>query len=392
MRILIDGMGGDYAPEEIVKGAIKAAPETEETIVIIGPEVLIKKNLDDNKWKGSNIEVVDAKEVITNDEAPAMAVKKKKDSTIVKGMAMLKSGDADIFISGGSTGALLSAGLITLGRIKGIKRPAIAAWFPRCGREGNTLILDCGANVESKPEYLYQNGIMGSMFVKGISGNEAPVVRLLNVGAEEGKGDDLHKNAFSMLKKSDINFAGNVEGRDIIFGETDVVVTDGFSGNIFLKSSEGASLAITGLLKQKLSEGLAAKAGAALAYGKLKDIKKTFGYADAGGAPILGLKGAVLKIHGNSKETEVYYAIHRAIDYVSNDITGMIEEAILRNEADRKEQSIPGRIAGVLSSAGGTFRKKPENADREEAEAAEDPFAAFMQVDEEESAEDSRCQ
>lgn len=388
MKVLIDGMGGDFAPEEIVKGAIKAAPETKETIAIIGPEELIRKLLEDNKWSGGNIEVVDATEVITNDESPAMAVKKKKDSTIVKGMGMIRSGEADVFISGGSTGALLSAGLINLGRIKGIKRPSIAAWFPRCGREGSTLLLDCGANVESKPEYIFQSGIMGSIFVKGITGNEAPVVRLLNVGAEDEKGDDLHKEAFKMLKNSDINFQGNVEARDIVFGETDVVVTDGFSGNVFLKSSEGMSLAITGLLKQKLTESLFAKVGAALAQNKLKELKSTFGYADAGGAPILGLKGAVLKIHGNSKETEVYYAIHRAIDYVNNDITGMIEEAILKYETIRKEHSLSGRIAEAISNASESWRRKPD-ADKSHDDASEeDPYAVFMKVDEIESEEE----
>ena len=389
MKILIDGMGGDYAPYEIVRGAVKAAPEINETIVIIGPEELIRKCLDDNKWKGSNIEIVNATEAITNDESPAMAVKKKKDSTIVKGMGMIRSGEADVFISGGSTGALLSAGLINLGRIKGIKRPSIAAWFPRCGKEGSTLLLDCGANVESKPEYIYQSGIMGSIFVKGITGNEEPVVRLLNVGAEAGKGDDLHKDAFKMLEKSDINFKGNVEARDIVFGETDVVVTDGFSGNVFLKSSEGMSLAITGLLKEKLNESLAAKAGAVLASRKLRSLKTTFGYADAGGAPILGLKGAVLKIHGNSKETEVYYAIHRAVDYVSNDINGMIEEAILKNEAIKKEQSISGRIVEAISNASETFLKKPESEKTRGTDGgADDPFAVFMQVDGEEQQEE----
>ena len=386
MKVLIDGMGGDYAPDEIVKGAVKAAPEIKETIVIIGPEEIIRKALDDNKWNGGNIEIVNATEVITNDESPAMAVKKKKDSTIVKGMGMIRSGEADVFISGGSTGALLSAGLINLGRIKGIKRPSIAAWFPRCGREGSTLLLDCGANVESKPEYIFQSGIMGSIFFKGITGNDTPVVRLLNVGAEEGKGDDLHKDAFKLLEKSDINFKGNVEARDVIFGETDVVVTDGFSGNVFLKSSEGMSLAITGLLKQKLTESLIAKAGAALVHNKLKALRTTFGYADAGGAPILGLKGAVLKIHGNSKETEVYYAIHRAIDYVNNDINGMIEEAVLKNESIKKEQSISGRIAEAISTASGTFRKKTD-ADKAHGDG-EDPFAVFMQVDGEEQQEE----
>ena len=332
MKILIDGMGGDYAPAEIVKGAIRAAAEINETIVIIGPEDAINEQLKAHRWKGENIEIVDATEVITNEEHPAMAVRKKKDSTIVKGMNMLKTGEADIFISGGSTGALLAGGLVTLGRIKGIKRPAIAAWFPRAGKEGVTLLLDCGASVEAKPEYIYQYGIMGSIFVKGITGNEAPVVRLLNVGAEEGKGDDLHKTAYDMLKESNLNFQGNIEARDVIFGETDIVVTDGFSGNIYLKSSEGMSLAIMGEFKRKLTEGIIAKAGAMLAYSKIKEIKEVFDYSDAGGAPILGLKGAVLKIHGNSKATEVYYAIHRAVDYVDNNITGMIAEAIGNSE------------------------------------------------------------
>lgn len=332
MKILIDGMGGDYAPAEIVKGAIKAASEISETVVIIGPEDEINEQLRANRWKGDNIEVVNATEVITNEEQPAMAVRKKKDSTIVKGMNMLKSGEADIFISGGSTGALLAGGLVTLGRIKGIKRPAIAAWFPRAGKEGVTLLLDCGASVEAKPEYIYQYGIMGSIFVKGITGNEAPIVRLLNVGAEEGKGDELHKTAFNILKESGLNFQGNIEARDVIFGETDVVVTDGFSGNIYLKSSEGMSLAIMGEFKRKLTEGVIAKAGAMLAYSKIKEIKAVFDYSDAGGAPILGLTGAVLKIHGNSKATEVYYAIHRAVDYVDNNITGMIADAIANSE------------------------------------------------------------
>ena len=339
MKILIDGMGGDYAPEEIVKGAIRAASEISETVVIIGPEGVINEQLSANRWRGDNIEVVDATEVITNEEHPAMAVRKKKDSTIVKGMNMLKTGEADIFISGGSTGALLAGGLVVLGRIKGIKRPAIAAWFPRAGKEGVTLLLDCGASVEAKPEYIYQYGIMGSIFVKGITGNENPVVRMLNVGAEEGKGDDLHKTAFDMLKESNLNFQGNIEARDVIFGETDVVVTDGFSGNIYLKSSEGMSLAIMREFKRKLTEGFVAKAGAMLAYSKIKEIKEVFDYSDAGGAPILGLKGAVLKIHGNSKATEVYYAIHRAVDYVDNNITGMIAEAIGNSEefADKGE-------------------------------------------------------
>lgn len=332
MKIILDGMGGDNAPQEIVKGAVKAAAEISETIVILGPEELINNCLKECNFTGSNIEVVNATEVISNHEAPAMAIRKKKDSTIVKGMNMVKNGEGDVFISGGSTGALLSGGLTTIGRIKGIRRPAIAAWFPKLNGKGTTLLLDCGASVEAKPEYLLQNGIMGSIFVKAVKGVENPDVRLLNIGAEESKGDDLHKEAYKLLDASDINFTGNIEGRDVAETECDVVVTDGFSGNIFLKSSEGTALTLMHQLKAKLTEGVLAKLGAALAYGKIKEIVKMFDYSDVGGAPILGLKGPVLKIHGNSKETEVYYAILKAIPFVKNDVTGMISDAINDNE------------------------------------------------------------
>lgn len=330
MKILIDGMGGDYAPDEIVKGAVKAAGQIDHNIQIIGPKKLIEESLKKHHWSGNNIDIVDATEVIHNTEAPSMAVRKKKDSTIVKGMKMIKDEESDVFISAGSTGALLAAGLLVLGRIKGIKRPAIATWVPRIGKEGTTLLLDCGANVDSKPEYLLQNGIMGSLFVQGTKGISNPTVKLLNIGAEAEKGDDLHKEAYEKLNESSLNFCGNIEGRNVIFGECDVVVTDGFSGNIFLKSSEGASLAIMKQFKKKLSEGIVAKAGAMLAYNKIKEIKKEFDYSDAGGAPILGLKGAVLKIHGNSDSKDVYYAILKSVSYVENDVTGMITDAVAK--------------------------------------------------------------
>jgi len=332
MKIIIDGMGGDNAPGAIVRGAVKAAREINEKVAIIGPEKVITDLLKESGWDGDNIEVVDATEVITNEEAPAMAVRRKKDSTIVKALNMLKKGEADAFISGGSTGALLAGGLVTLGRIKGIRRPAIAAWFPKLNGKGTTLLLDCGANVEAKPEYIFQNGIMGAMFVRGVKGIKDPAVRLLNIGAEDGKGDDLHKEAHKLLAGSKINFCGNIEGRDVALTDCDVVITDGFSGNIFLKTSEGTVLALMAQLKEKLSEGIVAKVGAALAYRKLKKLKAIFDYSDVGGAPILGLKGAVLKIHGNSEEKEVYHAILKAIPFVESDVTGMIEEAVTQNE------------------------------------------------------------
>ena len=328
MNIMIDGMGGDHAPEEIVKGAVQAAKEISGTVSIIGREERINECLQALNWNGDNIEVVNATEVISNNESPAMAVRKKKDSSISKGMRMLKEGEVDAFISGGSTGALLSAGLLILGRIRGIKRPAIAAFFPKIGMNDTSLILDCGANAESRPEYLLQYGIMGSIFVEKVKGIENPEVMLLNVGAEEEKGDPLHKESFELLRNADINFKGNCEGRDVPFGCCDVVVTDGFSGNVFLKSSEGVALAVMKRIKQKMTEGLVAKAGALLSYSKLKEIKKEFDYSEEGGAPILGLKGPVLKIHGSSKANAVYNAILKAVPYVEQDVTALIENAI----------------------------------------------------------------
>ncbi|MEF2739647.1 MAG: phosphate acyltransferase PlsX [Clostridia bacterium] len=328
MNIMIDGMGGDHAPEEIVKGAVQAAKEISGTVSIIGREERINECLQALNWNGDNIEVVNATEVISNNESPAMAVRKKKDSSISKGMLMLKEGEVDAFISGGSTGALLSAGLLILGRIRGIKRPAIAAFFPKIGMNDTSLILDCGANAESRPEYLLQYGIMGSIFVEKVKGIENPEVMLLNVGAEEEKGDPLHKESFELLRNADINFKGNCEGRDVPFGCCDVVVTDGFSGNVFLKSSEGVALAVMKRIKQKMTEGLVAKAGALLSYNKLKEIKKEFDYSEEGGAPILGLKGPVLKIHGSSKANAVYNAILKAVPYVEQDVTALIENAI----------------------------------------------------------------
>lgn len=328
MNIMIDGMGGDHAPEEIVKGAVQAAKEISGTVSIIGREEQINECLQALNWNGDNIEVVNATEVISNNESPAMAVRKKKDSSISKGIRMLKEGEVDAFISGGSTGALLSAGLLILGRIRGIKRPAIAAFFPKIGMNDTSLILDCGANAESRPEYLLQYGIMGSIFVEKVKGIENPEVMLLNVGAEEEKGDPLHKESFELLRNADINFKGNCEGRDVPFGCCDVVVTDGFSGNVFLKSSEGVALAVMKRIKQKMTEGLAAKAGALLSYNKLKEIKKEFDYSEEGGAPILGLKGPVLKIHGSSKANAVYNAILKAVPYVEQDVTALIENAI----------------------------------------------------------------
>lgn len=328
MRILVDGMGGDNSPEEIVKGALMAARETEHTIVLIGPEERLKNLLIEENYKGSSIEIVNATQVVTNNEHPAMAVKKKKDSTITKGMAMLKKGEVDVFVSAGSTGALLSAGLFNVGRIKGVKRPAIAAFFPKLGKNEKLLLLDCGASVDAKPEYLLQFGIMGSIFMETVKGMTDPSVMLLNVGAEETKGDELHRTGYELLKSSNLNFKGNIEGRDIPYGICDIVVTDGFSGNVFLKSAEGVAAMLMHTLKDMIMSSNRAKLGMLLAKDKLEAMRDEFDYSGEGGAPILGLKGAVFKMHGSSERKAVYNSILKAIPYVEKDVNSKIEAAI----------------------------------------------------------------
>ena len=339
MNIVLDGMGGDNAPQAIVRGAVAATAITDADITIVGPEALIRTCLEGEGYSGSQIHIVNATEVVTNNEAPAMAVKKKKDSTVVRGIMMLKDGEGDAFISGGSTGALLAASLFNLGRIKGVKRPGIATFFPKVGKNEKQLILDVGASVDPKPEYLLQYGLMGTIFMQCVKGIENPTVMLLNVGSEEEKGDDVRKEAFKMLSDSSVNFKGNIEGRDVPEGICDVVVTDGFSGNIFLKTSEGIAIAVMNRIKDKIMESTVSKIGGLLAKKKLYELKGEFDYSEEGGAPILGVKGAVLKIHGSSEADAVKNAIIKAIDYVESDVTGKIAEAILESNELQKEKS-----------------------------------------------------
>lgn len=331
MRILIDGMGGDNAPEEIVKGAVAAAKDIDHEILIIGPEGQLRTLLAKEGAEDLNIDVINATEVVTNDEHPAMAVRKKKDSTITKGMTMLRNKEVDVFISAGSTGALLSAGLFNVGRIKGIKRPGIATFFPKIGKGEKLLLLDCGASVDAKPEYLLQFGIMGTVFMENVAGVKDPTVMLLNVGAEEAKGDELHREAHRLLKNSTVNFIGNIEGRDIPYGVCDIVVTDGFSGNVFLKSAEGVASSIMHTLKELVMKSNKAKIGMLMAKTQLESLKREFDYSEEGGAPILGLKGAAFKMHGSSDRKAVYNAILKSIPYVENNVNDKIEASIIKN-------------------------------------------------------------
>ena len=331
MKMILDGMGGDHAPASVVEGAVLALREMEHEIVLVGQEQLIKEELKKYKYDEKRISIVDAREVITNDEAPVRAVRSKKDSSIVKGINMVKSGEGDIFISAGSTGALLSGGLFILGRIQGIDRPALASIYPIVGGRAS-LLVDAGANSECKPNNLLEFGIMGNIYMEKVIGRENPKVGLVNIGSESKKGSTLTKAAYELLEQSDMNFIGNVEAREVPKGACDVIVTDGFTGNVILKLTEGLAWNILQVIKKKFTEGVKAKLGAALLIDKIGGLKQEFDYSSYGGAPILGVKGPIVKMHGSSGANAVKNTILKGIPYVEGNVVGTIQNSVLEIE------------------------------------------------------------
>ena len=331
MRIILDGMGGDNAPAAVVEGAVIASKEIEHEIVIIGQEELIQNELNKYRYNPKKLSVADAREVITNDEAPVRAVRSKKDSSIVKGINMVKSGEGDIFISAGSTGALLSGGLFILGRIQGIDRPALASVYPIVGGTPS-LLVDAGANAECKPNNLLEFGIMGNIYMEKVIGRENPKVGLVNIGTEAAKGNTLTKAAYELLEQSDMNFIGNVEAREVPKGVCDVIVCDGFTGNVVLKLTEGLAWNILQVIKKKFTDGVKAKLGAALLIDKLSELKTEFDYSEYGGAPILGVKGPIVKMHGSSSANAVKNTILKGIPYVEEKVVETIQNSVLEIE------------------------------------------------------------
>ncbi len=331
MKIILDGMGGDKAPEAIVEGAVLASNEIQHQIAIIGKEDLIKNELKKYKYDEAKIHVINAEEVITNDEAPVRAVRSKKDSSIVKGINMVKSGDGDIFVSAGSTGALLAGGLFILGRIPGIDRPALASIYPIVGGIPS-LLVDAGANSECKPNNLLEFGIMGNIYMEKVIGRKNPKVGLVNIGAEAAKGSTLTKAAYSLLEQSDMNFIGNVEAREVPMGACDVIVTDGFTGNVLLKLTEGMALNMLKTLKKRFTDGAKAKLGAALLIDKIRGLKQEFDYSEYGGAPILGVKGPIVKMHGSSNANAVKNTIIKGIPYAEEKVVDIIQNSVLEIE------------------------------------------------------------
>ncbi len=329
MKLAIDAMGGDHAPVEVCKGvekAVAAFPDTE--FILYGDEKEIRRSL---QAPHERITIVHTDEVIHSDEDPVKAYRQKKNASMVLAATAVKNGEADACISAGSTGAYLTAGLFVIGRIKGINRPALAPTFPTANGKGFVL-LDAGANAEAKPEYLLQFGVMGSIYAEKVRGVKNPTVGLLNIGTEANKGNDLTKAAFTLLQDSHLNFIGNVEARDLLSGVCDVVVADGFSGNMVLKATEGAAGTILGMLKAGFMSNLMTKFAALLMSSQLKKIKDAMDYNEQGGAALFGVKAPVIKAHGSSKSVAFYNTIRQARLMVDSNFATEISNAIADDE------------------------------------------------------------
>ncbi|MEG9296620.1 phosphate acyltransferase PlsX [Mangrovibacillus sp. Mu-81] len=329
MKLAVDAMGGDHAPKEIVLGVKKALEEFHDIEVLLyGDETKIKEWLPSHE----RLTIVHSDEVIEGSDEPVRAVKRKKNASMVMMAQAVKNGEAHACISAGNTGALMTAGLFLVGRIEGIERPALAPTLPTLDGKG-FLMLDLGANVDAKPEHLAQYAIMGSIYAEKVRGIEEPRVGLLNIGTEDKKGNELTKKTFSLLKETPVHFVGNVESRDLLNGVADVVITDGFTGNMVLKTIEGTALSIFSLLKKTFTTSLKNKIAAGLVKSDLKDMKNMLDYSEYGGAGLFGLKAPVIKAHGSSNEVAFYNAMRQAREMVKNDVSNTIKEAVKGGDA-----------------------------------------------------------
>ncbi len=326
VNVALDAMGGDHAPGEIVKGAVDAVNVQENVkVYLTGDEGKIREELKKYDHPEDRIEVIATTEVISMDESPVMAIRKKKDSSLVVAMNLVKSGKCDAFVSAGSTGAILAGGQLLVGRIRGVERPPLAPLIPT--EKGVSLLVDCGANVDARSSHLVQFAKMGSAYMKYAMGIDNPKVGLLNIGVEEEKGNALVKETYPLLNAcSDINFIGSIEARDIPAGGADVVVCEAFAGNIALKMYEGVGKVLLSKVKGALMANLKTKIGAMLIKDSLKATLKGFDAAEYGGAPLLGLKGLVVKTHGSAKANEVKNSIIQCITFKEQDVNGKIKQ------------------------------------------------------------------
>lgn len=335
MKLAIDAMGGDHAPKSVVQGAMDAVRSIANLqITLIGDEAQIKQYLTDE----TNISIIHTDEVITADDEPVRAVRRKKNSSLVLMAQEVKENRADACISAGNTGALMSAGLFVVGRITGIARPALSPTLPTIDGKG-FVFLDVGANVDATEQHLMQYAIMGSIYAEKVRSIENPRVGLLNVGTEDGKGNDLIRKTFTKLQDAPINFIGNVEARDLLDGIADVVVADGFSGNVALKTIEGTAGALFSMLKDTFMSSFKTKIAASLVKGDLKKLNDRLDYSEYGGAGLFGLSAPVIKAHGSSNERAIFNAIKQACHMVEYDVTDTIKTTIESMAEEEEDES-----------------------------------------------------
>ena len=336
-KIALDAMGGDNAPAEVVKGAVDAVKARDDIkVFLVGQKDSVQAELEKYTYPSEQIELIDAPEVIEMAEPPVIAIRRKRQSSIVVGMNMVKQKEADAFVPAGSSGAVLVGGQVIVGRIKGIQRPPLAPLIPT--EKGISLLIDCGANVDARAEHLVQFAKMGSIYMEHVVGRKNPKVAIVNIGAEEEKGNALVKETIPLLREcDDINFVGSIEARDIPKGDADVIVCEAFVGNVILKLYEGLSSTLIGVIKKGLMSTLKSKIGAALALPALKKTIKAFDATEYGGAPLLGLNGLVVKTHGSSKAKEITNSIFQCVTFKEKEINNKIRENITKAPDTNKE-------------------------------------------------------
>lgn len=338
IKVAVDAMGGDNAPGEIVAGAVMAANQKKEIkVLLVGRKEAVSNELKKHTYNTDQIEIINAEEMIETEEPPVLAIRKKKDSSIVVGMNMVRHKEADAFVSAGSSGAILVGGQVIVGRIKGVERPPLAPLIPN--ETGVSLLIDCGANVDARPSHLVQFAKMGAIYMEHIVGIPNPRVAIVNIGAEEEKGNALVKETFPLLKEcKEINFIGSIEAREIPHGGADVIVSEAFVGNVILKLYEGVGATLIHKVKAGMMKNLRSKIGALLVKPALKETLKSFDSSQYGGAPLLGLNGLVVKTHGSSKRLEVCNSIIQCVAFKEQRINEKIKLSLFPEEENKETE------------------------------------------------------